>query len=89
MDVTVQEVSMTASVAKDLSDEMSVKLPALAAPSLMSVFLSFFCEETSLFGDVDSLLGDLTALFSEIVAISSDSADCGDVRGDVTTSICS
>lgn len=89
MDVVLQEVSMTVRVARDLSDEMAVKMPVLGAPSLISVFLSFFCEGRSLFGDVDNLLGDPADLFAATVAVSSDSGDGGEVCDDVTTSPCS
>ena len=86
MDIVLQEVSMTVRVAKDLSEEMAVTIPVLGAPSLISVFLSFFCEGRSLLGDVDSLLGDLADVFAAAVAVSSDSGDGGGVFDDVTTS---
>jgi hypothetical protein len=89
VDVVLQEVSMTVRVAKDLSDEMAVKMPVLGAPSLISMFLSFFCEGRSLLGDVDSLLGDLADLFAVTVGVSGESGDCGEVCVAVTTSPCS
>jgi hypothetical protein len=79
---------MTVRVAKDLSDEMAVKMPVLGAPSLISVFRSFFCVGRSLLGDVDSLLGDLGDLSAASVGVSSDSGDGGEVCDDVTTSTC-
>jgi hypothetical protein len=87
--VVLQEVSMTVRVAEDLSDEMAVQMSVLGAPSLISVFLSFFCEGRSLLGDADSLLGDLADLFAATIAVSSDSGDGGDVCDDVTPSTCS
>jgi hypothetical protein len=80
---------MTVRVAKDLSDEMAVEMPVLGAPSLISMFLSFFCEGRSLLGDIDSLFGDLADLFAASVGVSGDSGDGGDVCDDVTTSTCS
>jgi len=89
VDVVLQEVSMTVRVAKDLSDEMAVKIPVLGAPSLISMFLSFFCEGRSLLGDADSLFGDLADIFAATVEVSGDSGDGGDVCDAVTTSPCS